>query len=158
MLSPEIRRDFCLLLVGIQDAVMADFRKAVDEMGIGESCLLHGFAREEDMAGLISNAEVMWYPSLSEGFGLPILDAFTCETAVLTSNTSSMPEVSGDAAVTVNPENYPEMADRLAFLLNDDSIRREYIRRGCERVKLFTWSACARRAAEVFEEVLEETL
>ncbi len=102
----------------------------------------------------MSGATVLCYPSLSEGFGLPVLDAFACNTAVLTSNTTSLPEVAGDAAVLVDPEDCQSIAEALAELLRNERQRQELVARGRARLKKFTWQACAERTSRVFEEVV----
>jgi len=149
----DARADCRLLVVGIQPEAMGELSRRAEALAITDTCRLSGFADEADLPGLTSAAEVLCYPSLSEGFGLPILDAFVCETAVLTSNTTSLPEVAGDAAVMVDPADTGAIADGLAALLNDDVRRTQLIDRGRERVKQFTWDATARRAVEVFERV-----
>ena len=151
--SLALRQGHQLLLVGISDSAMPACEQLRDELGIADSCVLSGFADEDDIPTLLSGADVLCYSSLAEGFGLPILDAFVCETAVLTSNATSLPEVAGDAAVLVDPEDPAAVADGLAGLLSDPSRRRELVDRGRQRVAAFTWDACARRICEVFEAV-----
>ena len=152
----SLRQGRQLLLVGISPAAMDDCERLRDELGIAESCVLSGFADEDDIPALLSGADVLCYPSLAEGFGLPILDAFVCETAVLTSNATSLPEVAGDAAVLVDPEDMASLAGGLTELLSDPARRADLIERGQARVKAFTWDACAKRICDVFETVADE--
>ena len=153
---PAKLRDACmLLLVGGQEPTLTAFRRQAEDLGLAGHCLLHGFARERDMPALISGATFLCYPSRSEGFGLPILDAFACDTPVLTGRVTSLPEVAGDAAVLVDPEDQRSIAAGVAQLLSDDAARAELVARGRERVKQFTWQACARRAADALESALE---
>jgi glycosyltransferase involved in cell wall biosynthesis len=156
LLSRRVRREHSLLLVGIQDSVMPGFRRQAADLGLDGQCLLHGFADEEDIPGLLSGSALLCYPSMSEGFGLPVLDAFKCGAAVLTSNTTSLPEVAGDAAVLVDSSSVESIARGLESLLTDAGLRKEMVRRGSKRVDEFTWDSCAKRAIEVFEKVLEE--
>jgi glycosyltransferase involved in cell wall biosynthesis len=114
--------------------------------------LLHGFADEADLPALISGADVLCYPSLSEGFGLPVLDGFACGTAVLTSNVTSLPEVAGDAAVLVDPRDSQAIGRALQQLLSDEALRRGLVARGRERCKRFTWKACVDTVGRVLEE------
>jgi len=151
---PVVRRNYVLLVVGIEGPALARFKQQARDLAVNDSCLLHGFALEEDLAALISGAEVLCYVSLSEGFGLPILDAFACETAVLTSNTTSMPEVAGDAALLVDPYDVDCIAASLTELLTQPALRAELVGRGRRRVEGFTWQACARRVCRVFEQVV----
>ncbi len=153
LLPKSIQKENALLLVGIQDEALKKFRTLTKELGIDRSCHLHGFAPEEDIPPLLSGAKVLVFPSLSEGFGLPILDAFTCHTAVLTSNVTSLPEVAGDAAILVDPYKEEEIRDGLVHLLSNERARMELVEKGLERVKMYTWDACANRVIKVFEEV-----
>ena len=155
-MSPSLRQGWQLLLVGISPSAMSDFERLREELGIADSCVLSGFADEEDIPALLSGAEVLCYPSLAEGFGLPILDAMVCETAVLTSNVTSLPEVAGDAALLVDPEDVAAMTGGLAELLSNTARRTELVERGRERVRAFTWDACADRICEVFAAVADE--
>jgi len=146
-----------LLLVGIQPEALARFRRQAERAGLNGSCRLHGFAAEEDIPALLSGAAALCYPSRSEGFGLPILDAFACGTPVLTGNTTSLPEVAGDAAMQVDPADVRAIADGLAGLLTDPALAAELAARGRRRVEQFTWPACAERAAGVFEKAMESS-
>lgn len=153
LLSATVRRNNQLLLVGVREPALSKFRNLAEGLGIGESCRLCGFADEADLAMLLSGAAVLIFPSLSEGFGLPILDAFICGAAVLTSDCTSLPEVAGDAAVLVDPRRTEAIADGLRQLLGDEELRRDLVARGFERVKAYTWEACAQRVLGVFESV-----
>jgi glycosyltransferase involved in cell wall biosynthesis len=149
---PEGVRDACaLLLVGIQEPALTVFRRQAQHLGLDGSCFLDEFVEEEEIPALISGATVMCYPSRSEGFGLPILDAFACQTPVLTSNTTSLPEVAGDAAMLVDPEDPKAIAAGLMELLGNDALRADMVARGREQLSRFTWTACAERTAEAIE-------
>jgi len=152
----RLQTEHALLIVGIAEPARTKFRRRSDNLNATGSCILQGFAPEEDISALVSGATVFCYPSLSEGFGLPILDAFVCETAVLAGNTTSVPEVAGDAAMLVDPYNTQAIADGLAELLDDEALRGELIRRGRARLKKFTWQGCAQRFCTVLEEALAE--
>ena len=157
MLTGEVRGETVLLLVGIQPPALARFRRQAEGAGSNGDCRLHGFAAEEDIPALLSGATALCYPSLSEGFGLPILDAFACGTPVLTGNTTSLPEVAGDAAVQVDSADARAIARGLADLLTHPARAAELAARGRRRVEQFTWAACAERAAGVFERATERT-
>jgi len=155
-LPAGLRQGHQLLLVGISPPAMDACERLRAELNIADSCVLSGFADEDDIPALLSGADVLCYPSLAEGFGLPVLDAFVCETAVLTSNTTSLPEVAGDAAVLVDPEDPASLAGGLTELLSDAARRDELVDRGRQRVTAFTWDACAERICDVFEAVAGE--
>jgi len=149
----EMRTDCCLVLVGIEGPALGRLRRRAGQLGIDRSCRLHGFAPEEDLPALLSGAVFLCYPSRSEGFGLPILDAFACETPVLTSQAGSLPEVAGDAALLVDPEDVGAITAGMVRLLGDEQLREELVKRGCQRVQKYTWHRCAERLCRVFEDV-----
>jgi glycosyltransferase involved in cell wall biosynthesis len=152
-LPAHLRAGCALLIVGIQEPALTGFRKLADELGLQGGCFLCGFAAEEDLPGLLSGATALCYPSLCEGFGLPVVDAFACETAVVTSNTTSLPEVTGDAAVLVDPLDVQSIRDGLQRLLSDGALRADLISRGRERLKRFTWECCVDCVARLLAEV-----
>lgn len=101
-----------------------------------------GYIDDEDLAPLYSNAEFFVYPSLYEGFGLPPLEAMQCGTPVITSNTSSLPEVVGDAGILVDPKSEVELVDAMKKLYFNEELRRDYLEKGLERAKQFSWKKC----------------
>ncbi len=107
--------------------------------------VLPGFIAQEDLPTFYRQAEMLIYPSLYEGFGLPPVEAMACGTPVITSDTTSLPEVVGEAALTVDPTNAEEIAAAMVQLLDDTSLRRFLRRAGIERAREFTWRRTARR-------------
>ena len=97
------------------------------------------------------------YPSLSEGFGLPILDGWATDTPVLTSDCTSLPEVAGNAALKVDPTDACQIAHGLTRLMKDSILRNELIKRGRQRLKSYSWQATAQRFATVIDQVTEQT-
>jgi glycosyltransferase involved in cell wall biosynthesis len=112
-----------------------------------------GYVAERDKVALLTGAEVMAYPSLYEGFGLPVLEAMACGAPVLTSSRSSLPEVAGDAARLVDPEDADAIAGALGALLVDEAGRERLRAAGVARAAGFRWEETARRTAEVLREV-----
>lgn len=154
LLPAELRRSAQILVIGIGPKALDEFRRQTAALGIEAGCRLTGFAPQQDVPALLSGAAVMCYPSLSEGFGLPVLDAFACGTAVLTSSTTSLPEVAGDAALLVDPADPAAIAAGLERLLTEPALRRELASRGTERLKLYSWARCAQRFCGVLDDVL----
>jgi glycosyltransferase involved in cell wall biosynthesis len=113
---------------------------------------LPGFVAPEQLPALYRCAEALVYPSLYEGFGLPPLEAMGCGTPVLASNTTSLPEAVGDAAVTVDPGDVNALAEGLARVLFDETLRRELRARGLARAAAFRWEATARRLLSILSE------
>jgi len=140
-----------LLVIGLDAKAQHEFSTCAARLGIESSIALHGFADEEDIPALLRMADVLAYPSLSEGFGLPILEAFSSGTAVITSDRTSLPEVAGDAAVIVDPEDFNTITKAMHKLLTDPVYRRELVRRGLKQLKQHTWLD----AAETFAQAVE---
>jgi glycosyltransferase involved in cell wall biosynthesis len=107
----------------------------------------------DTLAALYRLARAFVFPSLYEGFGLPPLEAMASGTPVITSNTSSLPEVVGDAALLIDPLNADEIADAMARVLTDETLRAELVTRGFERVKQFSWDRSVRRTHEIYMDV-----
>ena len=108
-----------------------------------------GYVSEGDKVALLSGAEGLVYPSLYEGFGLPVIEAMACGTPVLTSDLSALPETAGDAALLVDPHRTDAVADGMLRLLTDDPLRTRLRSAGEARARLFNWDEAARRTAEV---------
>jgi glycosyltransferase involved in cell wall biosynthesis len=113
-----------------------------------------GYVDDRDLPALYSAAEVFVFPSLYEGFGLPPLEAMACGAPVVTSNASSLPEVVGDAALTVDPYDVDGLAAAIERALTDEGLRAELRRRGLERAARFTWERAAHETLAVYEQVL----
>jgi glycosyltransferase involved in cell wall biosynthesis len=98
------------------------------------------------------------YPSFYEGFGLPILEAMACGTPVITTNSSSIPEVVGDAAIMVDPHDPDGLADAMDEVLSKEELRFELRRKGLERARSFSWEKTARQTLNVYNEVAKGTV
>jgi glycosyltransferase involved in cell wall biosynthesis len=118
--------------------------------GMDGHVLFIGFAAEEDLPALYSDAVCVATPSLYEGFGLPVLEAMACGTPVVTSNVSSLPEVAGDAALTVTPTDLEALTEALRQLITDTTRREALISQGYERARQFTWEASARQLQQIY--------
>ncbi len=126
------------------------------EGATGKAELIYtGYVPDEDLPALYAGAEVFAYPSLYEGFGLPILEAMACGCPVLTSNLSSMPEVAGDAAQLVDPFSVAAIRDGLEQLLSDQELRERLRQRGRERATQFTAERQAAATLEVYRSVIK---
>ncbi|MFA5993198.1 MAG: glycosyltransferase family 1 protein [Candidatus Pacearchaeota archaeon] len=112
-----------------------------------------GLVPKEDLVSLYNLAKVYVYPSLYEGFGLPILEAQACGCPVITSNISSMPEVSGNGAILVDPYDVDEIARSMERIIRDKKLRNSLIKEGYKNVKRFSWDKCAKETMKVYEEV-----
>ena len=126
---------------------------AVDECRLADRILFHSMP-DDDLPLIYGLADAFVFPSLSEGFGLPPLEAMACGTPVITSNISSLPEVVGDAGIMVDPYNVEELAEAIRRVLSDAQLRQQMRQKGLERAALFTWENTARKTVEVYKEVL----
>lgn len=116
-----------------------------NSLGISNRIIFAGKVSEDDLASLYRGALCLVFPSFYEGFGLPIIEAFASGTPVITSNVTSMPEIAGDAALLVDPNNVGEIAAAIEKLYDSAELRAELVQRGFKRVANFTWDAVADR-------------
>ncbi len=124
----------------------------IEQLGLGERVLLPGYVSDQDLATLYSAAAVYAFPSLYEGFGFPALEAMACGTPVICANTSSLPEIVGDAALVFAPTDVEGLALALRRTLTEADLREQLIARGFERVKQFTWEKAASATLDVLLE------
>lgn len=117
---------------------------------------LTGYVVNTDLPAIINQCKVFLYPSLRESFGIPILEGMACGVPVITSNTSSMPEIAGDAAAIVDPFKPEEILASIERILEDENFRNELCEKGIERAKLFSWKNMAAKYLELYEEVYAE--
>ncbi len=113
-----------------------------------------GYISDDDKRALLSSAEMFVFPSRYEGFGLPILEAMSCECPVITSNISSLPEVGGDAVEYVEPESVEDLAYVIRRLMDDEKRRRDMSNLGKKRARIFSWERCAKETENVYSNVL----
>lgn len=149
-LPPELG-DVHLVIAGGMGWLQGPIYKAVETLRLRERVHFIGFADDADLPALYSAARGVAFPSLYEGFGLPILEAMACGTPVLTSNISSLAEVAGDDAVLVDPLSAEAIRAGLVRLLTDEALRGRLIAKGFERAKAFTWERAARQLREVYD-------
>jgi glycosyltransferase involved in cell wall biosynthesis len=144
-----------LALVGLSGArKRAEFEVLAARLGIAGRVRFEGYVSDADLQALYGRAAVLFYPSLYEGFGMPVVEAMASGTPVVASNASSLPEVVGDAGVLVDPRDEQAMGEALARVLANERLRADLGERGRARARSLTWDECARRTAAVFERAL----
>jgi glycosyltransferase involved in cell wall biosynthesis len=111
----------------------------------------------QDLALLYNSASLFVFPSLYEGFGLPLLEAMACGTPVVAANTSSIPEIVDDAALLFDAMNPHGMAETIAYVLNNDDVRLDLIQKGSRRNAMFSWEKCALQTVAVYKNVFHDT-
>lgn len=141
-----------LVIVGKPGWLYDEIYQAPKKFGIEDKVRFLDFVEEDELAILYKEASLFCLPSLYEGFGLPVLEAMAAGTPALVSNTSSLPEVVGDAGLLVDPQNSDDIAQGIQKVLTDKKLREELVKKGRERVKKFTWEKTAREILEVIEE------
>jgi glycosyltransferase involved in cell wall biosynthesis len=147
--------DLKLIIIGDEVSKHPDLRRTVIRSGVQNDVRFMGFVPIEMLRVFYDAAKVFVFPSLYEGFGLQPLEAMAHGTPVVTSNTCSLPEVVGQAAVLVNPENVFEIMRALHRVLVDQAVRDKIRQRGYEQAKKFSWDASAQRILGIYEEVVE---
>ena len=145
-----------LALVGGKGWLYDELFARVEALGLIDEVIFPGYVMKDELPFWYNAATVLAYPSLYEGFGLPVLEAQACGTPVLTSNVSSLPEAAGDAALMVDPYEVEALAAGLERLLADEPLRRELRRHGAIHAGQFTWSRTAQETARVYKRALAE--
>ena len=153
----ELRRtgleDLKLLIIGDEISKLPALRRAVHSHKLHKHVRFLGYVNDETLRTLYRLASLFVFPSLYEGFGLPPLEAMASGTPVVTSNQSSLPEVTGDAAVLVDPYDVSSIVDGMRRVLTDRTLADELRRRGPERAREFSWARSVAKTRQVYEQV-----
>ncbi len=141
--------------------VVSDFNKKllkqslskINAENIIDNIYLTGYISNMDLPAVYSQSELFLYPSLRESFGIPIIEAMACGVPVITSNTSSMPEISGEAAVLINPFNVPEIADAMIKVEENLEYRKHLIQAGLKQAEKFLWEVMAQKVLNIYQKI-----
>jgi glycosyltransferase involved in cell wall biosynthesis len=156
LLCKEKGFEHSLVVAGGQGWKSGGLKALIKKLGLDRRVRFIGYVDGGDMPALYNLADLFVFPSLYEGFGLPVLEAMACGVPVVTSRVSSLPEVAGDAAVLVDPSSGEDIAEGMRRLLSGGALRDQCVEKSLERAKLFTWERCAHETLAVFKEVMEE--
>jgi len=148
-------RDIKLLLAGARMWWTDEIRLAYEGMEFRDDVIFTGRVTDEELAALMASALALTYVSYFEGFGIPILEAFHCDTPVITSNVTSMPEVAGDSAILTNPFSVSSIADAMTKMASDNDFRQKLIVAGREQSKKFSWQQTAEKLWDCIEKAVE---
>ncbi len=148
-------RDVRLVLAGGKGWLYDSIFAAVERLGLQERVSFAGFVDDADLPALYSAARVLAYPSLYEGFGLPMLEAMACGTPVVASTASCLPEVAGDAALLVDPYDVAALAGALTRAHTDEALRADLIARGRRRAGQFRWDDAARQLVGLYRLIVD---
>ena len=147
--------EYNLVLAGGKGWSYEEVYDLVESRGLQNRVLFPGFVAEEDLSALYSSANIMTFPSLYEGFGLPVLEAMACGLPVIASSVSSLPEVTRNAALLVDPGNVDDMADAMLKLVKNVDLRKRLRNKGFKRVEQFSWSSSAKTLLGVYRDLAE---
>ena len=139
-----------LVLAGTQGRLAAPLARTVRTLGLESAVVLPGFIDDDDLPAVYSGAAVFVFPSLYEGFGLPVLEAMACGAPVVTSNAASMAEVAGEAAMLVDPRDVAGLAAAVAQALHDERLRERLRGAGLARARQFSWKTAARQTLDAY--------
>jgi alpha-1,3-rhamnosyl/mannosyltransferase len=139
-----------LVLVGRKAWGSNSIDNEIEQLNIKDRILKTGYVSNFDLRCLYSKARAFLFPSIYEGFGIPILEAFACGCPVVTSRVSSMPEVAGNAALLIDPTKGDELVTAISQILDSEILRHDLIKKGLERLKNFSWNNCAQILLDAF--------
>lgn len=137
--------DTQFVVVGARAGKQDELDEVLRSMTFAQDVRFLGRLSAEELSQVMASALALVYATLFEGFGIPIVEAFNAETAVITSNVTSMPEVAGDAALLVDPNSVEQISDAMTQLATNENMRQELIQKGREQRKLFSWDQTAQR-------------
>lgn len=146
-----------LVLAGSPWSRAKEVQRVADQSPSSKDIAFIGFVDAADLPALYSAADLFAFPSLYEGFGMPILEAMACGTAVVCSNVSAMPEVAGDAGLLFDPYSEEDMGSTMERMLTDEPFRQQCVSKGLERCRQFTWANTARKTLEIIQQTWEAT-
>jgi len=152
----RVRSDASLVIAGGKGWHYAAVRSEVERLNLGERVIFTGFVADADLPDLYRAATVFAYPALYEGFGLPALEAMACGVPVVASNTSSLPEVVGEAGLLVDPMDVDALADAISHVLEDSALRADLRDKALARAKQFTWQHTAEMTRQVYRNLLND--
>ena len=143
-----------LVIVGARKWKFSPIFETIQRLDLGSDIHFTGYIEEQDLPALYNGADLFVFPSLYEGFGLPVLEAMACGTPVVTSNSSSLPEVAGDAAILVDPYKVEAIAEAMQRVLSDSALATAMRKKGLAQATKFTWARAAKETMAVYEQVL----
>jgi len=140
-----------LVIIDLKQKYLSAVLKELNLPGLREHIVLPGYIPNRDLPAVYNLSDLFLYPSLRESFGLPVLEAMACGVPVITSNTSSMPEVAGDAALLVDPKDALLLANDIGAMLSHNNLRQRMIRKGVRQAERFSWQNTAEQVLQIYE-------
>ena len=145
-----------LVMLDYEENALMQVLNSIGHPELRTDIVMTGYVPNTEMPAIINQCKVFLYPSLRESFGIPILEGMACGVPVITSNTSSMPEIAGDAALLVDPYKSDEIVDAIKQILSDDKFRESLCKKGIERAAQFSWKHMAEKYLELYKELLNK--
>jgi glycosyltransferase involved in cell wall biosynthesis len=128
----------------------------IEELRLQNDISILGYIPEEELPVLYNAADLLVYPSLYEGFGMPVVEAMACGCPIITSNIASLPEITGTAGIMVNPNDYNELADAISMVIQDSQLKQKMRQQGLEQAKFFSWERCAQQTMSIYKQVTQK--
>lgn len=153
-LDGRLKDSHKLVIVGRRGNAYIDLMKLVNELQLSDKVSFLGHVPDEHLQSIYRQARLFLFPSRIEGFGLPALEAMACNVPVIASNSTSLPEVCGDAAVLVDPSDIEGWTNALESMLSDNELRQKLIRKGIKRVKLMSWHITAKETLKEYDNLI----
>jgi len=147
-----INCDYKLVMAGKNGWMAKEYKQMTKDLGIAKDVIFTGYIIGDEMVPLFKNADFFVMPSLYEGFGTTVLEAFATGTPAIVSKVSSIPEIAGDAAEMVNPLDAQNIANAMIKFAKDEDLKKYYREKGKEQVKKFDWDKCARETLAVYKQ------
>jgi alpha-1,3-rhamnosyl/mannosyltransferase len=146
-------QDICLLVVQRRRTLPKELRQLLRRLRFDSRIQVRRDVRNDELVALYNRAEALVFPSLYEGFGLPVLEAMACGCPVICSNITSLPEVAGEAALFVAPKDEAAIAEAMRRIVKDDNLRQSLAQKGVQRAALFDWRKAVVETALVYREI-----
>lgn len=143
--------DYQLVLAGKRGWLSQEYQQVIKDLGLAKDVVFTGYIVGDELVPLFHNAEFFVMPSLYEGFGMTVLEAFATQTPAIISKVASLPELAGDAAYFINPLNVEELTDAMMIFANDENICGQYRTKGLEQAKKFNWDKTALETLDIYK-------
>ena len=155
ILRNKYKLDYQLVLGGKEDPYYPEVRKTWEKLNLEKDIIRTGFIDQKDLPLLYNSAKLFVIPSFYEGFGLIGLEAMACGTPVVSSNTTSLPEVLGNAAMYFNPHNPKEMAEKMKLVLTDEKLYNEMREKGFKQIRKYSWEKMGEETIGIYKKILD---
>ncbi|MBD3359846.1 MAG: glycosyltransferase [Candidatus Buchananbacteria bacterium] len=156
LLKTEHKLDYQLVLGGAADSYYPKINQTIDQSKFKNDIITPGFITDKELPLFYNAAELFVLPSFYEGFGIIGLEAMACGTPVVSSKSTCLPEIMGDAAIYFQPENNKEMAEKIYQALSDENLKNQLIARGFEQIKKYSWQKCGQATLNIYKQLLNQ--